>query len=96
MKIWTNTRYRGKGEAMVTDKYIDSLGIDEDKAEALKTALRKDSFYRKCLHKAGIYPTLVEKILQLTDTSKLDESQPEITIEKARVEWAEYIPKNKR
>lgn len=80
---------------MVTNEFIDSLGIDEDKAEALKTALRKDSFYRDCLGKAGVYPGLIEKIMKITDTSNIDETQAAILIEKARIEWADCIPKKK-
>lgn len=81
---------------MVTNEYIDSLGIDKDKAEALKTALKKDSFYRGILYKVGVFPGAIEPIMKMTDTTNLDEDQAELLTEKARVEWADFIPANKR
>lgn len=81
---------------MVNDSFIDSLGIDPDKAETLKTALKKDSFYRNILYKVGVFPGAIETILKATDTSKIDETQADILTEKARVEWADFIPANKR
>lgn len=81
---------------MVTNDYIDSLGIDKDKADALKDALRKDSFYRGILYKVGVMPSVVESIMKMTDTTNLDETQEDILTEKARVEWADFIPANKR
>ena len=81
---------------MVNDSFIDSLGIDKDKADALKDALKKDSFYRKVLYKAGVFPSVIEDILRVTDTSKIDTSEAELLTEKARVEWAGFIPANKK
>lgn len=81
---------------MIMNNYIDSLGIDTDKAETLKTAIRKDSFYRNILYKAGIAPGAIDPIMRMTDTISLDETQENILIEKARVEWADFIPANKK
>ena len=81
---------------MVTNEYIDSLGIDKDKADALKDALRKDSFYRNILYKVGVFPSAIEAIMKMTDTADIDETQADILTEKARVEWADFIPANKR
>ena len=55
---------------MVNDTFIDSLGIDKDKVDALKDALRKDSFYRNILCKVGIMPGVIENIMRITDTSR--------------------------
>ena len=76
---------------MVTNEYIDSLGIDKDKADALKDALRKDSFYRNILCKVGIMPGVIEDIMRITDTSTFEEDQAEILAEKAKIEWADFI-----
>lgn len=81
---------------MVTNEFIDSLGIEKDKADALKTALKKDSFYRNILYKVGIMPGVIENIMRMTDTSTLEEDQEDILAEKARVEWADFIPASKR
>ena len=82
---------------MVTNEYIDSLGIDKEKADALKDALRKDSFYRNILYKVGIMPGVIEDIMRITDTSTFEEDQAEILAEKAKIEWADFIvPANKR
>ena len=76
---------------MVTNEYIDSLGIDKEKADALKDALWKDSFYRNILYKAGIMPGVIEDIMRITDTSTFEEDQAEILAEKAKIEWADFI-----
>ena len=81
---------------MVTNEYIDSLGIDKDKADALKDALRKDSFYRNILYKVGVMPGVIESIMKTVNPADIDETQEEILTEKARVEWADFIPANKR
>ncbi len=81
---------------MVTNEYIDSLGIDKDKADALKDALRKDSFYRNILYKVGVMPGVIESIMKTVDPADIDETQADILTEKARVEWADFIPANKR
>lgn len=72
-------------------EFIDSLGLDPGKADAIKTAIRKDSFYRGILFKIGIHPFFIEKIVNVTDTVKMDESQPDIIEEKARLEWRDLI-----
>ena len=81
---------------MVTNEYIDSLGIDPAKADALKDALKKDSFYRNILYKVGVFPGAIEAIMRMTDTTKIDTTETEILTEKARTEWADFIPANKR
>lgn len=81
---------------MVTDKYIDSLGIEKEKAEALKDALRKDSFYRNILYKIGVFPGAIETIMKTTDTTAIDTTEVDLLTEKARIEWAEFIPANKK
>lgn len=81
---------------MVNNAFIDSLGIEKEKADALKDALRKDSFYRNILYKVGVFPSVIEFIMETIDPADIDETQEEILTEKARVEWAEFIPANKR
>jgi len=76
---------------MKINEFIDSLGIEKDKAEAIKTAIKKDSFYRNILYKVGVSPVVIERIIQATDTAEIDETQEEILTEKARVEWAAFI-----
>lgn len=81
---------------MVNNAFIDSLGIEKEKADALKDALRKDSFYRNILYKVGVFPSVIEFIMKTIDPADIDETQEEILTEKVRVEWAEFIPANKR
>jgi len=81
---------------MVTNEFIDSLGIEKEKADALKTALKKDSFYRNILYKVGVMPCVIENIMRMTDTSTFEEDQAEILTEKVRCEWRDFIPASKR
>ena len=81
---------------MVTNEFIDSLGIEKDKADALKTALKKDSFYRNILYKVGVMPGVIESIMKTVNPADIDETQADILAEKARVEWADFIPASKR
>ena len=81
---------------MVNNAFIDSLGIEKEKADALKDALRKDSFYRNILYKVGVMPGVIESIMKTVDPADIDETQADILTEKARVEWADFIPANKR
>lgn len=81
---------------MVNDSFIDSLGIDTEKADILKDALKKDSFYRNILYKVGVMPGAIESIMKCTDTAEIDPAEVEIMTEKARTEWADFIPANKR
>lgn len=81
---------------MITNEFIDSLGMEKDKAEALKTALKKDSFYRNILYKVGVMPGVIESIMKTVNPADIDETQADILTEKARVEWADFIPANKR
>jgi len=81
---------------MVNNAFIDSLRIEKEKADALKDALRKDSFYRNILYKVGVFPSVIESIMKTVDPADIDETQEDILTEKARVEWAEFIPADKR
>lgn len=73
------------------NNFIDSLGLPEDKAAMLRDYMRKQSFYRGILYKAGIYPHAIEGIMKLVDVRDIDESKADILTEKARVEWADLI-----
>lgn len=81
---------------MITSEFIDSLGIDKEKADALKAALRKDSFYRNLLYKAGVFPGTIEEIMRVTDTSNVDEAQGKMLEEKIKIEWACFIPEKRK
>lgn len=78
---------------MISKDFIESLNLPPDKAAELQAALRKESFYRDVLHRAGVYPTVIENILNVTDTGSIDESKAELYIERARVEWKDFIIK---
>ena len=89
-------RQAQEGERVITNEYIDSLGIEKEKADELKTALRKEAFYRGILYKIGVVPAAIEGIMQTVNPADIDETQEAILTEKARVEWADFIPVNKR
>lgn len=78
---------------MLTEKFIESLDLPPDKAAALRDAVQKDSFYRGILQKVGIYPAVIETIMRTVDASEIDPTQAELLTEKARIEWADFIPK---
>lgn len=71
---------------------IDSLGLDREKSEALKRALKKDSIFRRTLFKVGVLPSVLEAIAAGTDTSRYDETRPELLEEQLRQEFKEFIP----
>lgn len=81
---------------MISKDFIKSLNLPPEKAAELQAALRKESFYRSVLHKAGIMPKLVETVMSVTDTGNVDETQEELYIERARVEWKDFIPQKGR
>ena len=78
---------------MLTEKFIESLDLPPDKAAALQDAMKKDSAYRNMLHRIGVMPGAVEPIMRTVDASKIDPTQAELLTEKARIEWADFIPK---
>ncbi len=39
---------------------------------------------------------MIESIMKTVDPADIDETQADILTEKARVEWADFIPANKR
>ncbi len=73
--------------------FIDGLEIEEEKAAALKDALKKLSFYRNVLYKVGVMPAAIERITRTIDPAEIDTTQEELMMEKARIEWAGFIPK---
>lgn len=81
---------------MIIDKFVASLDLEKGKADALRDALKRDSFYRKILYRIGVIPGAIEGIMQTVDTSDIDTAQEDILTEKARVEWVDFIPADKR
>ena len=81
---------------MKTNELTDSLRIEKEAAEAIKDNLRREAFYRNILFRAGIIGDVIELIMKTVDPAEIDTSQEELMIEKARVEWAGFIPKGKR
>ena len=81
---------------MISKDFIESLNLPPDKAAELQAALRKESFYRDVLHRAGVFPKVIESILSVTDTGSIDETKAELYIERARVEWKDFIPQKGR
>ena len=55
--------------------------------------ISKEEFYRSVLYKAGISPQTIPAIMSVTDTGSIDESRAELYIERARVEWRDFIIK---
>lgn len=81
---------------MKTNELIDSLGIEKEKAEAIKDNLRREAFYRNILFRAGVLPDVIELIMRTIDPAEIDISNEELLAEKARVEWADFIPKRNK
>lgn len=78
---------------MISRELLDGLNLPPEKAKELQNALRKDDFYRTVLYKAGIMPAVIPTIMRVTDTGGIDETQEELYIEKAKVEYSDFIPK---
>lgn len=78
---------------MISKDFLESLNLPPDKAAELQAALKKESFYRDVLHRAGVIPSVIENIMNVTDTGSIDETKAELYIERARVEWKDFIIK---
>ena len=87
--------WKGK-KALKTNELIDALGIEKEKVDALKDNLRREAFYRNILFRAGVLPDVIELIMRTIDPTEIDTSQEELLTEKARIEWAGFIPTRKK
>lgn len=80
---------------MITKKFIDGLNLPPGKRRELEAALQKEAFYLRILCRAGIRPGAMCAILGTTDTTGLKLDDTELYLEKARVQYREFIPDNK-
>lgn len=80
---------------MISKELIESLNLPPEKAAELQAALRKEDFYRSILYRAGVAPATIPAIMRTVDTGSIDESKAELYIERARVEWKDFIPRQK-
>ena len=78
---------------MISKDFLESLNLPPDKAAELQAALSKEDFYRSVLYRAGVSPQTIPAIMNVTDTGSIDESKAELYIERARVEWKDFIIK---
>ena len=76
---------------MTLFQYVDSLGLPPEQAEGLRTALKKDAFYRGVLIKAGILPRTIQPIMRSMDLDEVNMDEEALMIEKARTEFADFI-----
>ena len=81
---------------MITQKFLESLDLPPDKAAALQDAMKKDSAYRNMLHRIGVMPGAVEPIMRTVDAAALDLDDMELLTEKAKTEWASFIPQKRK
>lgn len=78
---------------MISKDFLESLNLPPDKAAELQAALSKEDFYRSVLYRAGVSPQTIPAIMNVTDTGSIDETKAELYIERARVEWKDFIIK---
>lgn len=81
---------------MKTNDLIDSLVHEKEAAEAIKDNLKREAVYRNILFRAGVLPDVVELIMRTIDPAEIDISNEELLTEKARVEWAGFIPAKRK
>ena len=72
---------------MISKDFLESLNLPPDKAAELQAALSKEDFYR------SVSPQTIPAIMNVTDTGSIDETKAELYIERARVEWKDFIIK---
>lgn len=77
---------------MITKKFLDGLGLQPDKRRELEAALSKEFFYMQILCRAGIRPGAMCAILGMTDTTGLNLDNSELYLEKAKVQYRDFIP----
>lgn len=71
-------------------RLYDELGLTPEQAAAIDEALAKESQYRRLLLAAGINPSIIEAVSNLTDTAQVDLSSEEerrLEMEKIRLQW---------
>ena len=78
---------------MIPREFIKSLNLPPDKEAELQKAIEKERLYYSILHKAGIMPGAAAAIMRTADTSGIDEAKEEIYLEKAKVEYSDFIQK---
>lgn len=81
---------------MIPAEFIQSLDLPPDKAAELQAALRKEDFYRSILYKAGVFPRTIPAVMKMIDTTGIDESKEALYLERAKVEFADFIPQKGR
>ena len=71
-------------------RLYDELGLTPEQAAAIDEALARESQYRRLLLEAGIKPSIIEAVSNLTDTAQVDLSSEEerrLEMEKIRLQW---------
>ena len=81
---------------MTLIKYIETLDLSDERLEALRDAAIKDAYFRTVLGRIGILPRMINNVMKLVDLDSVDLNNDDLMIEKARAEWADYIPKSER
>ena len=77
---------------MVSKRYLERIGLDEDQIGMVMDALEAESKYRDILLSEGVHPSAVGSVLRVTYPTQIDFHDPALR-EKVRVEWSGLIVK---
>lgn len=80
---------------MIKTEFIKSLELSPEREAALMDAIYRDNFYRDILYKAGVIPSAIPKIMQVEDTMNIDTNNEPLYMERAKVEWSDFIRERK-
>ena len=78
---------------MITDDFYSSIGIDESQRKAIKKQLDNEQRFRSALLKAGVMPSVINKIVSKSDSCKIAQMDDELLSETIKEQWAEFIKK---
>lgn len=81
---------------MVSEKYLQKIGLNDEQIMQITNVMQKESRYRRLMYDAGIMPSVIEKLMSVTELSDADLSNEALTVEKIRAEWPDMIKSEKQ
>lgn len=72
---------------MISNKYLQGIGLNDGQICLLRDALRRESRYREILLQEGVDYRAVEAVVRGTDLEEIDLSNEELLRIKVRAEW---------
>lgn len=81
---------------MISKKFYMDIGLNEKQIQALTKAMDNESRFKDLLRRAGVMPSVIDKVTAQSDTSIIDEIGEVALIEIIKDEWAGFISDKKK